>query len=343
MNPIKVISVLSAFVAAASISVSILMMSEKDGNTVPVVTMSEEATETETEAVTTLTSLSATTATVVTEPTVTTTLPVYDYIPNNKGMTDFSRLLRKQNKDFVGWLKINNTMVNYPVMKDPGEIQPDTGYGAEYCPPNEFYLHHDFDKNYLFEGTLYMDCRDVFGNDEKTQSENIVIYGHNMLNDSMFGSLDHYYQIDGFYNSNQFIELSSNYKDYNYVIFGYIITSGDAGVEFDYWNREELDKKEDFDWYVGKIREKQMLDTGVDVKYGDKLLTLSTCYSDADNSRFIIVARRLRDGEVVGDFSTVQKIKPEEPTTEEPSAEEVQTGENPFEENHENEIQDIPT
>lgn len=339
MNPIKVISVLSAFVAVASISVSILMMREKEEVTAPVVTISEEVTvtetETEAETVTTVTSLSSTeTSTTVT--TIATTLPVYDYIPDNRGMTDFSRLLRKQNKDFAGWLKISNTMVNYPVMKDPGEIQPNSGYGAEYCPPDEFYLHHDFDKNYLFEGTLYMDYRDVFGNDEATQSENIVIYGHNMLNDSMFGSLDHYYQIDGFYNSSQFIELSSNYKEYNYVIFGYIITSGNAGVEFDYWNREELDTKEDFDWYVGKIRENQMLDTGVDVKYGDKLLTLSTCYADADNSRFIICARRLRDGEVVGNFATVEKVKPEEPTTEESQTEENQIDET-------EEIQDIPT
>ncbi len=325
MNPIKVISVLSSLVAVTSISVSVLMMSQEEGKTVPVVTMSEEPAETETKAVTSLSAevVTATTATVVTEQTVTSTLPVYDYTPNNKGMTDFSKLLWKQNKDFMGWLKINNTIINYPIMKDPGEIQPDTGYGAAYCPPNEFYLHHDFDKNYLFEGTLYMDYRDVFGSNEDTQSENIVIYGHNMLNDSMFGSLDHYYQIDGFYNSNQFIELSSKYKDYNYVIFGYMVTSGNAGVEFDYWNWEELDTKEDFDWYVGKIREKQMLDTGVDVKYGDKLLTLSTCYSDADNSRFIIGARRLRDGEVAGNFSTIQKIKPEEPTTEEPTIEET--------------------
>ncbi len=323
MNPIKAISVLSAVIAVASVSVAVLMMREKDVKSIPVVTMSEEVTVTEAEAVTTLTSLSTTTATVVTEPKVTTTLPVYNYIPNNSGMTDYSKLMRKYNKDFTGWLKINNTMVNYPVMKDPGEIQPNTNYGAEYCPPNEFYLHHDFDKNYLFEGTLYMDCRDVFGNSEESQSENIVIYGHNMLNDSMFGSLDHYYQIDGFYNSNQFIEFSSNYKDYDYVIFGYLITSGDAGVDFDYWNWEELDTKEDFDWYVSKVREKQMLDTGVDVKYGDKLLTLSTCYADADNSRFIIVARRLRDGEVAGNFATVQKIQPEEPTTEEPATEEI--------------------
>ena len=319
MNPMKAISLLSAFVAVASISVSVLMMSQKEEETAAVVTVNEKV-ETET---TTATSMQTETETVVTETKVTTTLPVYDYVPNNKGMTDFSKLLQKDNKDFFGWLRINNTMVNYPVMKDPGEIQPNTGYGEEYCPSNEYYLHHSFDKNYLFEGTLYMDYRDVFGNDEETQSENIVIYGHNMLNDSMFGSLDHYYQIDGFYNSNQFIQLSSNYKDYNYVIFGYIITSGNAGVEFDYWNREELDTKEDFDWYVGKIRENQMLDTGVDVEYGDKLLTLSTCYADVDNSRFIIVARRLRDGEVVGDFSTIQKVKPKEPITE-PATEEFE-------------------
>ena len=50
-----------------------------------------------------------------------------------------------------------------------------------------------------------------------------------------------------------------------------------------------------------------MLDTGIDVQYGDKLLTLSTCYANEDNSRFIVVARRLRDGEVAGDLSTIQR------------------------------------
>ena len=50
-----------------------------------------------------------------------------------------------------------------------------------------------------------------------------------------------------------------------------------------------------------------MLDTGIDVQYGDKLLTLSTCYANEDNSRFIVVARRLRDGEVAGELSTIQR------------------------------------
>lgn len=324
MNPVKVISVISAFVAVVSLSVSVLMMNNNDVGEeyVPVVTM-EETAETAENGTTDTSAVRKADFTVTTETTVATTLPVYEYVPTNRGMNDYSKLLRKYNKDYVGWLKINNTMVNYPVMKDPGEVQPHTGYGGEYCPPNEFYLHHDFNRNYLFEGTLYIDYHDIFGNDEASQSENIVIYGHNMLNDSMFGSLDHYYQIDGFYNTSQFIELSSNYKDYGYVIFGYIITSGDAGVEFDYWNWEELDTKEDFDWYVNRIRSSPMINTDIDVQYGDKLLTLSTCYADADNSRFIIVARRLREGEKLYDMSSIQRIPPPEP---EPEPEETEEG-----------------
>ena len=61
---------------------------------------------------------------------------------------------------------------------------------------------------------------------------------------------------------------------------------------------EELDTEDDFNYYVDRIKQNSLVDTGVDVKYGDKLLTLSTCYSDADNSRFIVVARRLRKGEI---------------------------------------------
>ena len=87
---------------------------------------------------------------------------------------------------------------------------------------------------------------------------------------------------------------------------------------------EELDDEEIFNEYIDLARGRQLFDTGVDVKYGDKLLTLSTCYADEDNSRFIIIARRLRDGEKAGDLSTVERTeeykKAHAPT--EPSAEE---------------------
>ena len=96
---------------------------------------------------------------------------------------------------------------------------------------------------------------------------------------------------DFFYDS-PFVELGNLYKNYGYVIFAFLITPGSYNAtDFVYWNMEELDTKEGFDSYVQHCRAHQMLDTGVDVQYGDQLLTLSTCYADYDNSRFIIVAR----------------------------------------------------
>ena len=137
----------------------------------------------------------------------------------------------------------------------------------------------------------------------------------------MFGSLRRYRQDFSFYEQSPFVQLSSNYKDYDYVIFAFLITSGSyASTDFVYWNMEELDTKEDFDAYVARCRRDQMIDTGIDVQYGDKLLTMSTCYADEDNSRFIVVARRLRDGEVSGDLSSVahteEYIKAHQPATE---------------------------
>lgn len=233
-------------------------------------------------------------------------LPTYEYVPNNEGVDRTYNNLIKRNDDVVGWLRINNTQVNYPLLKDPGDIAPNTGYGSEFVEYNEYYLHHDIDRNYLFEGNIYMDCRDNFGAVEGLQSENLVIYGHNMLNGSQFGNL-RLYKDTSYYWSNPFVYLSSIYKDYEYVIVSFCITSGNADTDFRYWDMEELDTQEDFDYYVNRIKRDQLLDTGVDIHYGDKLLTLSTCHADADNTRFIILARRLREGESTSSFSTIQK------------------------------------
>ena len=70
-----------------------------------------------------------------------------------------------------------------------------------------------------------MDYRNNFGGDENSQSDNIVLYGHNMLNLTMFGDLRSYYNNYSFWENASFIELSSNYKDYDYVICGNAITS----------------------------------------------------------------------------------------------------------------------
>lgn len=223
-------------------------------------------------------------------------------------MTEKAKMLLKQNKDIAGWLRIKNTNVDYPVLKDPGEVTPDMSYyGGVSCPANDYYLHRDLDRSYKFAGTLYMDYRDNFGSVESEQSENIIIYGHNMANNTMFGSLRRYRQDESFFEQSPFIEFSSNYKDYDYVICACLITGGNWYSDFIYWDMEELDTEEDFNYYMSNVKEKQLYDWGIDVKYGDKLLTLSTCYADEDNSRFLIIARRLRDGESAEDFSTIER------------------------------------
>lgn len=230
------------------------------------------------------------------------------YAPDNSGITARAKSLLRLNPDICGYIRINDTMVDYPLVKDPGDIAENTPfYGPEKYGSNYFYLDHDLDAGYKRSGTLFLDFRNNFGWDEKEQSENIIIYGHNMMDNSMFGSLRRYRQDYSFFEQSPFIELSSNYKDYDYVIFAFLITSGSyASTDFVYWNMEELDNKEDFDHYVQRCKRDAMVDTGIDVQYGDKLLTLSTCYADEDNSRFIVVARRLREGEKAGDLSTVK-------------------------------------
>ena len=231
----------------------------------------------------------------------------YGYVPENSGLTARAKSLLRLNPDIYGWITISDTSVDYPIVKDPGEIPASNAYyGGEDYRPDCFYLSHDLDTSYKRSGTLFADYRNIFESEEDQQSENLIIYGHNMADNSMFGSIRRYRQDYSFYEQSPFVKISSNYRDYDYVIFAFLITSGSyASTDFVYWNMEELDTKEDFDAYVKRCRDYAMVDTGVDVQYGDQLLTLSTCYANEDNSRFIVVARRLRDGEKAGDLASV--------------------------------------
>ena len=232
----------------------------------------------------------------------------YDYVPSLNGVCERTKSLMRLNKDIMGWVKIDGTQVDYPFLRDPGEVAAnDPYYGPDEWVPNSYYLEKDIFRQYYDRGTFYADYRNNFGGDESQQSDNLVIYGHNWYDGTMMGSLRKYRPDPEFYEQHPFIQVSSNYKEYDYVVFAYLITSGSYNAtDFHYWDMEDFDTEEDFKFYIDNCRGGQLLDTGVDVKYGDKLLTLSTCYADYDNSRFIVVARRLRDGEVAGDMTTIQ-------------------------------------
>lgn len=239
----------------------------------------------------------------VTEAPTEPELPVIENFSDEPGLTGLAKVLLHENKDVVGYIKISNTYVDYPVVQYHGEDLDTEG--------NAYYLHRDLDREYLESGSIFMDYRDDFNADESKQSENIVLYGHNMLNGSKFATLHYYRQDLSFYDENPIIEFSSNYRDYQYIIFGVLLTYGDYGEsaygeEFAYWDQEELDTEKDFNKYVETVQDRSMISPDIDVAYGDKLLTLQTCHLDEDNSRLLVVARRLRDHETVDSIDKVQ-------------------------------------
>lgn len=206
------------------------------------------------------------------------------------GMTGKAKtLIEHCNADTVGWITVPNTKVDNPIVQ---------------VPDNEYYLDHGYDHKPFRAGTVFMDYRNNFGFDEKTQSDNILLYGHNMANNTMFGSLRRYRQDLEYYKEAPYIELESNYQHYTYVIFALTITDGSAAASWRYWDMEEFENQESFDAYVETARQKSLVQIPVDVQYGDKLVTLSTCYSDADDSRFLVIGRRLRDGESADTFAS---------------------------------------
>ena len=197
---------------------------------------------------------------------------------------------RAYNSDIVGWINITNTNISQPVVQ---------------AADNEYYLKHSPYKAYSNHGALFMDFRNNFGEDEAAQSDNIIIYGH--YTDAMFKALHNYKNIYSFYEENPVIELSSLYENYLYKIYAFGVVYGVQGTDFEFWNyvdfpmHEELSAEEDFNHYLHKVEEKTLIRTNVDVKFGDKLLTLSTCNSatGGEQYRFVIFARRLREGERV--------------------------------------------
>ena len=170
---------------------------------------------------------------------------------------DILSKLKKRNSDVVGYLEIPDTTISYPVMQTKDE--PD------------FYLNHDIDKNYSFYGTPYLSA---YCDLEK--SDNLIIYGHNINGGRMFGALTQY-KDESFYKKHKDVYFTTESKE-KYEIFAVISISKHS---FPYWQFVMAQDETDYDEFINKVKQYSLYDTGITPKYGDKLITLSTC----DNSR----------------------------------------------------------
>ena len=175
---------------------------------------------------------------------------------------DFNKL-KEQNKETVAWIKVNNTNIEYPVVK---------------ADNNNFYLNHSFDKSQNLAGWIFADYRNKFDNTDK----NIIIYGHNMRDGSMFGSLKNILNSDWYENEeNTNITLYTENEKCIYKVFSiYKIESED------YYIKTEFSNDNEFEQFVNTIKNRSIKKFDIDVSKEDNILTLSTC---ANNNRYRIV------------------------------------------------------
>lgn len=182
--------------------------------------------------------------------------------------------IAKINSDIVGWIKIENTNIDYPVMQN-----------------GDYYLHRNIYKNYSSHGTPYLAeyCNIQY-------SDNLIIYGHHMNDNSMFAQLDNYKK-HSFYENHKYIKFYSYYngktieKTYEVAIAFKTVVYSDKG--FKYYNYTNFSDVQELNDFIENCRKLEFYNTGIDINYGDKLITLSTCEYSQKNGRIVVVAKQI--------------------------------------------------
>lgn len=182
--------------------------------------------------------------------------------------------LYEMNNDLVGWIRIEGTEIDYPVMQTPDS--------------KDFYLKRNFNKEDSARGCIYVreEC-DVF-----RPSDNLTIYGHNMKDGSMFAAL-HKYQDKEYWENNSVIFFDTLYEYHVYQIFAVFKTTTSIGEGFAYHQMEDAETEEDFDEFIANCKSRALYDTGITPEYGDKIICLSTCEYSQTNGRLVVAAVRI--------------------------------------------------
>lgn len=191
-------------------------------------------------------------------------------VPERSGRYD---ALYQMNPDFVGWLSIDQTKVDYPVMHTPQQPQ--------------YYIYRDFEGKKTASGTPFMDAACT------VDSDSIILYGHNMKNGSMFGTLDEYLNRK-YWEEHPVITFNTLKEDREYEIFAVLRTrllyENERG--FAYYKYVGDLTEEQFDEFVSQVCAGAEYDTGIVPEYGDQILMLSTCSYHTENGRLVVVGRR---------------------------------------------------
>ena len=189
-------------------------------------------------------------------------------------LDEYKNLLNK-NKRLIGWVKIDDTNIDYPVMQ---------------TTDNEYYLDHNLNQEYDKNGSIFMD-KDC---DVLKPSTNLILYGHHMRSGQMFGSLS-LYSDQSYYEKHPYIQFDTIYEKGLYEIM-YVFRSrvySEDEIVFKYYQFIDAQSEQEFDSYMNDMAEMSLYDTGVTASFGDQLLTLSTCDYQEKNGRFVVVAKKM--------------------------------------------------
>lgn len=196
--------------------------------------------------------------------------PAKTMLPNMKSVYE-------KNDDVVGWIKIKDTVIDYPVM-----YTPDDG---------EFYLYKNFYRNKDINGSIFIDkhCR------LEPRDTNLIFHGHNMNNGSMFGTLIKY-KSKNFYMSHKQVLFDTLYENQVYEVISVFISKvyNVSDNVFKYYRFYNARNQEEFNYFYENIKQLSLYEIETSAKFGDEFITLSTCENSVKNGRFVVVAKRIQ-------------------------------------------------
>ena len=189
-------------------------------------------------------------------------------------LPEYAELFQK-NQDFAGWLMVDDTDINYPVMQ---------------TSDNQYYLKKDFYGKDDSNGTLFIDYRADLVN----PTTNTIIYGHNMKSGKMFGSLDNFLSED-YYNTHKTVRFDTRYERRTYEIVAVCLSKVEYQDEntYRYYNFIHALTQEEFDAFYENVQSLSVYGTEIDLASDDQILTLSTCNNYVEDGRLFLVAKRV--------------------------------------------------
>lgn len=210
-------------------------------------------------------------------------------VRNENGILLEYEELYNKNNDMIGWLKIDDTVIDYPVMQTMED--------------ENFYLKRNFEKESDDNGCLIMDTDSVVGVgtkefgyvEGKEPSSNLIIHGHNMKSGNMFGELD-LYKDEAYGKEHNIICFDSLYEKREYELISVFYSQVFYQHEevFKYYKFFQADTQEEFDDWYNNIKQMSLYDTGVEAELGDEFITLSVCAYHVEDGRFVVVGKRIK-------------------------------------------------